>query len=504
MTHKTNPFIIKSFILLFFLTASTKAQKTELEEINSFIEKTMNRFDYLPGLTVTIVKDDKTLLSKGYGYSDIKNDIRANSDIPFYIASTTKSFVGMLAAILENEGKIDLSVPLTTYKPFKDLSNKELFESITINELLNHTSGLRNNYLPFRNAYIGHQPHEDMIKLLEEETSLSEKKFEYTNLGYNIFDLLLKEEFGLDWRDLLNEKIFIPLEMHHTSAYISKAISNDWKLAKPYRALQKNGTTESQMKTDNNMHSAGGLVSSGNDLANWLLFNINDGKLNGAQIYPSNIVEKTHLKTISHSETGQIFEDNGYGIGWNTASYKNEGIVYHFGGYTGFFTHISFMPKHNIGIAINANEEMFGDNISNIIAAYIYDLLLGNTINIEEYEQKFVNIEELYMKLNTKFTANRLDKSNREWKLDLPLESYLGIFRSKRFGDMIVTLKNEKPYIKLGELEAIAKPSTQENGMESELIPGRAMNIIFVIDPNNQNQINELKVGGETFERIKN
>lgn len=491
-------------ILLIFITVisvTLNAQESEKEKINSFIEKTMDGFNYIPGISVTVIKNGEPFFNKSYGYSDIKNNIKTNNETPFYIASTTKSFVSMLAVILENEGKIDLSVPLTTYKPFKNLSNKKIFESVTISELLNHTSGLHNNFLPFRNAYIGNQPHKDMLMLLEEETTAGKKKFEYTNLGYNIFDLLLKEEFDLDWRDLLNEKIFIPLKMHHTSAYISEAIDNGWQLAKPYRSLQEGGTIESQMKTDNNMQSAGGIVSSIKDLTNWLLFNINDGNLNHVQIYPSSIVKKTHSKTISHSDTNKLFVDNGYGIGWNTASYRDKEVIYHFGGYTGFFTHISFMPKYNIGIAINANEEQFGDNVSNIIAGYIYDLLLGYNTNNKEYEQKMENLEELYAKLNTKFTADRFDKSNREWKLSLPIESYLGTFSSKRMGNMIVTLKNEDPYLKLGELEAIAKPSIQENGMESELIPGRAMNIIFLVNDNNH--INELKVGGETFKRIK-
>ena len=87
--------------------------------------------------------------------------------------------------------------------------------------------------------------------------------------------------------------------MNHTSAYISEATINGWKPAKPCISAQEKGTVESRMKTDNNMQSASGLVSSANDLGNWLVFNINHGSLNKEQIHPANRVKKTHTKTIS-------------------------------------------------------------------------------------------------------------------------------------------------------------------------------------------------------------
>ena len=167
MNQKYFNTILLLFCFLFLTTI--QAQQKEVLAIDCFVKKVLKRFPYVPELTITVVKDNKSLIKKGYGFSDLKNNVKTDIDIPFYIASTTKSFVSMVAIILENEGKIDLSLPLTTYKPFKNLSNKQLFESVTIKELLNHTSGLQNHFLTFRNAYIGNKPHEDMLMLLEEK-----------------------------------------------------------------------------------------------------------------------------------------------------------------------------------------------------------------------------------------------------------------------------------------------------------------------------------------------
>src|SRR5690606_23722597 len=123
------------------------------------------------------------------------------------------SYTGLLALILEEEGLIDLDAPLTAYKPFKEFKNKELFQDVSIRKLLNHTSGLDNGYITYRDAYTGDKPLETMVMLLEEKTERRKEgqTYSYDNLGYNIFDILLKSEFGKDWRDLLQEKVFAPL-----------------------------------------------------------------------------------------------------------------------------------------------------------------------------------------------------------------------------------------------------------------------------------------------------
>ncbi|WP_298893397.1 serine hydrolase domain-containing protein [uncultured Psychroserpens sp.] len=493
-------------ILTFFVTCSVaySQEKAYAEKIDDFIEKVNEMFPDVPALGVAIVKNDKPILVEGYGYADLKNKKEADKNTSFYIASTTKSFIGILATLLEYEGLLDLSAPLTNYKPFKTLSNKEVFEKTTIAELLNHTSGLTNNFITFRNSYLGNLSQKDAIMLLDNATKIGEKKFEYSNIGYNLLSILLKEEFGKDWRNLLDEKLFVPLQMNHTSAYISKATKEKWMLAKPYIAQEEKGPKEYSHKTDNTMHAAGGLISSASDAAKWLLYNINQGSVGEKQISASQVLEKAHKPSVKYiKEKGQIFQGYSYGMGWHNGTFKDKNkVIYHFGGYNGFQSHISFMPEEKIGIAIFTNEEHFGDNVGSIIASYAYEVLLDENPNEEIYEQKLDHLDGFQLKLVENFSKNKEKESYFEWRLTTSLQAFTGKFYNKYMGIIRIRKKDDALYIRFGELEAEAKVSPKINSMRVELIPNRPMTLSFKVD-DTHHTIKEINSGGLTFKRIE-
>ncbi len=495
----------RSIIILFMLcvAATGYSQGKAARDIDKFIEETLKRLPVIPGFAIAVVKDNKPVLIQGYGYADREKGIKANASTPFYIASATKSFVGTLAVILENEGKLDLNAPLTSYKPFKNLKNKAVFDDITITDLLRHTSGIENGPLTFRDAYTGDKPREVMVMLLEEATKIRAegKTYSYANLGYNILDILLEEELGMNWRDLLNEKLFMPLKMKHTTAYISEVEKNKWGLAWPYMAFGKGEVNRADlMKDDSMMQAAGGLVCSAEDVANWLLFNLNSGKLKGKQVYAANLLSKTQNKQIGYEREGQIFTDNGYGLGWISANYGKENVKYHFGGFSGFFSHISFMPDQSIGVAVFANESNFGSRIANTIAAYAYDRMLSE-ISEGEYEKAVADLENGMARIEMMVAADREKQSKRTWQLERPMTAYEGEYFNKFLGTVKVSIKDGKPVLSLGRLMSTATPFTQKNTMRVELMPGRGEVIRFGLKETGS--VAELVYQGEKFERVK-
>ncbi|MCE7992104.1 MAG: serine hydrolase [Roseivirga sp.] len=487
--------------LLLLVVTFANAQKGAQKDIDTFIQKTLKAFPEVPGISIAVVQGNRPLFVKGYGYADREKDIKSEKSTPFYIASTTKSFMSMLSVILEQEGKLDLDTPLTTYKPFKYLKNKSVFEQITITDLLNHTSGIENGFLTFRDAYTGDKSADIMSMLLEEVTELKEdgKVYEYDNLGYNILDVLLQKELNLDWRELLDEKLFTPLGMKRTTAYISEGERKNWKMAWPYMSYKQGETPRAPlMKDDSMMQAAGGLICSAEDAANWLLFNINSGKLKGKQIYPASLVDRTHKTLSTYDREGQIFHDKGYGLGWINAKFKDKDIVYHFGGYTGFFSHISFMPSEKIGIAVFANESFFGDNVSNLIATYVYDYLT-NLVPAEGYDKGLEQLRAMVARLHGGFARDTENRAKREWKLDLPMKAYTGKYYNKHMGTIQVVLEEGKPKVSLGRLNSVAEPFTRDNSMRVMLIPLRGEPLMF--KPSG-NQVNEVVYKGQSFTRI--
>ena len=130
---KTNLLFI---LIVTLISTSINAQVTTEKTIDSFVNQTMHRFKEIPSIAITIIKDDKPLFTKSYGYIDIEKGIKATNTSSYYIASVTKSFVGMLAAQLEHEGILYLNNPITDYAPIKNFKDKSLYEGVTINDLL--------------------------------------------------------------------------------------------------------------------------------------------------------------------------------------------------------------------------------------------------------------------------------------------------------------------------------------------------------------------------------
>src|SRR6266511_5450370 len=134
--------------------ARPSAEKDFIAAYDAQIRKTMATFPDLPGIAIVVIKDDRPIFVRAYGMADNEAGIKADTDTLYYIASSTKSFTALTAAMLDKEGKIKLSDPVTKYTPGIHFKN-DIPDKITIRDLLTHTSGLRNVPLMNRLAFTG-------------------------------------------------------------------------------------------------------------------------------------------------------------------------------------------------------------------------------------------------------------------------------------------------------------------------------------------------------------
>src|SRR5688572_1764501 len=253
----------------FAQTSRPAAEKDFTAAYDAQIRRTMATFSDLPGIAIVVIEDDRPIFVRAYGMADKEAGIKANTDTLFYTGSSTKSFTALAAAMLDKEGKIKFSDALTKYTPGIRFKN-DIPAKITIRDLLTHTSGLRNGPLVNRLAFTGQIDQREIDHVFAEGTSFNDAnfgKYNYTNLGYNIYGLALHYHLHKKWQHLLQERIFAPAGLKHTTAYVSKARAKKLKIAAPYvidtDAADAGKMVRSRLeKTDNNMQSAGGIFMS--------------------------------------------------------------------------------------------------------------------------------------------------------------------------------------------------------------------------------------------------
>ncbi len=478
---------MKHFFLALLLCsqATLTAQQAKIDSIDHFISKTLAGYKEIPGLAITIVKDDRAVFTKTYGMADVQQQRPATASTPYYIASVTKTLVGVLAGQLAHEGLFSLNDPITRFAPIKNFEDQSIFKDVTLQDLLSHTSGIANVPLGWMLTNSGEYDDDDLVRLLREETisRYNRKAYAYDNFGYHVFRIILQEEFGLDWKKLLREKVFAPAAMRHSTANMSEVEKKSWHMAEAYTSLNDKRTPKlSQLiKNDQTMHAAGGIVSSIEDMQRWLILNMNQGRLDGRQVIPAEVIAQAHSQMAeTRGNPRRLFQDSGYGLGWNTGTYDGRSAIYHTGGFEGYYALASFLPEEGLGISILVNETHFGDNVGNLIVSYAYDVLLDKVTEAKAYAQKKAQVTQQVNRLQQAFAADRQRRKSREWKHSKALDAFSGTYYNEEMAEMKVTLVEGRPQISMGVSKSMGSQSGEKDAIRVEFRDGRGEDILFV------------------------
>lgn len=474
-------------------------------ELDNYIRQTMQAIPELPSVAMVVVKDDKPIFIRAYGFTNRETGAKADANSAYYIASSTKSYMALAAALLDREGKIKLSDPVVKYLPGVTFKTP-IPEKVTVRDLLTHTSALRNGALIWRTAYTGEVDDKDLLNVLAGGTTFDEAnygKYAYTNLGYNIYGILVRQTLGKKWQDVLQEKIFGPLGLKQTSAYVSKLRSVKMSVADSYLfdPAAKSVIRSPIAKMDNNMQAAGGIYTSLNDMARWLSFNMNDGKLDGKQVIPADIVQAVHTGYADTTRDQPPFSGNGkYGLGWQIGKYRQEKVVYHHGGYAGWSTHVSYMPDKKIGVAVLINESTVGGRITHLFATYAYDRLLG-TDTAENYAKQLQEIGQQYARIKDQMVGAVASRADRKSQLTKPLTDYAGRYSNDLLGNIDISVEQNTLLVRMGYVRVMSTPYTGKDSIRVEMDPGRGEVITFNF--NVAGLVDSLSYGDMKFSRVK-
>ncbi|WP_412068944.1 serine hydrolase [Rubrivirga sp. IMCC43871] len=473
---------------------------------DAFVAETLDRFGTVPGLAVAVVRDGETVYARGFGHADREAQLEATPDTPFYIASATKPFTALLAALLDHEGTLALDATLADLFPDVAFDSAIEADAVTVRHLLSHTAGIDNGPLAFRAAFTGQHTPTEMRRLLA-GTAVEEGSprgtFDYTNVGYNVLSLRLDEI--APWQEQLAARVFEPLGMSRTTAVASEAEGG----AVPYAVHPTRGAERiALVKHDDTMQAAGGMMASANDLARWLAVHLDGGRLDGRQIVPADVIAEVHRPVaVGRGESYGALDRDGYALGWHTGTYDGDRLLHHLGGFAGFHAHTSFMPERGVGVVVLANEAGTGGRLATLFATTIYDWWAAapdarDTVMADARDAA----DALYDGFQGAMARARADldqRAARTWQLSLPAEAYAGTFAHPDYGTMVV----EAPLadaarlaVQFGRLHAVATPFTQPETIRVELIPESGQTIQFVLDGD---RVRSLVWNGLPFERSR-
>lgn len=426
------------------IATGTYAQSIDSKKLDAYFAVLDQNNKFMGSVAVS--KNGEIIYSNTIGYSDVENKTKANRNSKYRIGSISKTFTAVLLLKAVEEKKINLKQTIDKYFPKIQHADK-----ITIEQLLNHHSGIANftnneDYLSWNT-----QPktENELVEIITKSGSdfAPGSSAAYSNSNYVLLTYILEKELKKSYKDLVKEQIVVPLKLQNT--YLGSAIDPSKNECKSYRFIE---TWKPETETDISIPmGAGGIVSTPTDIA---LFS--DALFSGKLLKPQSLAMMTDIK------------DN-YGLGLFSIPFYDKKGYGHTGGIDAFSSAFTHFSDGDISFALTSN----GINSnSNDIAIAVLSAIYNVPYSIPEFTKYNVSAEEL--------------------------DAYVGIYASKDIPIKITISKEGSTlYAQATGQSAFPLDATAKNNFKFD-----PAGIVLLFNPI-ENKMT-LKQGGGEFTFIKN
>lgn len=367
-------------LLIVLSIFSMNAQDQITQQTN--IDHIFSRWDTQdsPGGTVGIIKDGELIFSKGYGMANLDYNIPNESKTVFKIASTSKQFTAASIILLSEQGKLSLDDTLMKFFPnFPSYANK-----VTIQHLLNHTSGVRDYFILARLSGLtvdDHYTDEIVKKLLTNQQELNftpGDEYLYSNSGYWLLGQIVERVSGLTLAEFAKKNIFDPLGMNNTHFHNNhnQIVINR---ASGYRPDGKGGYYIYDTTLD--MIGDGGIFTNIKDLTKW-----------DAAFYNSKTFDLGFWDKMTKNGILNDGSNIRYANGLNITTYKGLKAIHHSGAFVGYKAEFIRFPEAQFSVIVLANRT---DTNPTKMAYKVADLFLKDKYKEEEIAQEQVSTSKI-------------------------------------------------------------------------------------------------------------
>jgi len=321
--------------------------------------------EHIAGVTLVVVKDGAVFFSKGYGYADVEKRIPVDPETTlFRIASISKLFTWTAVMQLVEQGKLDLNADINTYLDFEIPATYP--EPITLKHLLTHTPGFEDLYYGMDAATAEDLlPIGDWLKLHVPARVRPAGTFSaYSNYGTALAGYIVERASGMPYADYVEQNIFHPLGMAHTTARqpLPETLAAD--MAQGY--FYTGGRYEPQKFEWIQDVPAGAFTTSALDMARFMIAHLQNGRYGDAQILQEATAQQMHTRIFDHDARA-----NGFAHGFYEMNQNGLRLIGHGGDIPAFHSELALLPEHNLGLFVSCNSDEGGRFMETVLEAFM-------------------------------------------------------------------------------------------------------------------------------------
>lgn len=313
-----------------------------------------------PGVAVLVARGDKVLFNQAYGMASIELGVPLSPQHKFRIGSVTKQIAATALLTLIDDGKAALIDPVSKYLP--DYPNGE---AITLQQLLNHTSGIKSyTSIP---GYMHNKVRYQLstAELIAEFKDLPVDfapgaEFNYNNSGYVLLGAVIEAITGKNWYQYLDDAVLQPHKLSNIVYPDEQRIIPG--MADGYSLQPGQDVSRAGLLSMTQPHAAGALVADVNALWQWNRL-LHGGKLLKAATYQQMITPSGAAAKNGES----------YGFGITAGKLRDMQQLQHGGGIHGFVSLLTYLPEPDLTVVMLRNSDGSGPDLeylSRKIAAY--------------------------------------------------------------------------------------------------------------------------------------
>ncbi|MGH7653433.1 MAG: serine hydrolase [Gemmatimonadaceae bacterium] len=418
----------------------------QLKEFDAYVAKGLKDWD-IPGLSVAVVKNDSVIFSKGYGVRTLGSPGAVDDQTLFGIMSTTKAFTAMSLAMLVDEHKVAWNDPVSKWLP--ELQFPGAFETreLTVKDLLTHNTGLGNADLLWTRNDLSRAEILRRVRFLTPAYSIRDG-FVYQNVMYAAAGEVVARASGMSWEDFVRTRIFQPLGMSRTYPTLGlMRASHDPNVSSPHYKIRDTIRVIEDEPADA-IESAGAIWSTAADMAKWMRFLLDSGRVNGTRLVSErNLAELFRAQSIGPEEgfypTSRIIKPHRetYGFGFFEEDFRGRYVAFHTGSLDGRTAIIGLLPDQGVGVYAFGNLDHA--EFRHAIMYKAFDLFAGtNGEPARDWNAEFLT---LYRNADQRSEAARATREASRvagTHPSLALDKYAGTYTHPAWGDLVISMDN--------------------------------------------------------------